>query len=447
MNYQLCRFKCQLFNNTKQAGISAYKFRFYRKKMIKSERGNFIMLRRIQVTNLNPQKIFRSSRNDTSGNVKNFQGQYSGMHLFGPYLPHIGKEVYNMVMIEEITLKNRGKLLIEKREMEGHIEILLHLKIRENCLLHWGVSRKPGSTWHMPPEPAWPTGSRAHGRTAVRTPFACHNSDCSVSIRLDKTINYSTLAFAFFFPDTGRWDNNRGRNYHITLPVIKRQSPLPSVFKEDKKGRNILFEDTYPLGEDDVMAIAVSRDDNFYEVNLFSDVPAPLVFHWGMALQSRYEWTLPPSPLQPAGSVLYDDKAVQTPFVFSDGINRLSFRFSENEAPLGISFVLKIKGDDRWLKKRNGNFFIPVTYREEEKYPELSGLADEIIHRETGNHSWTLMHRFNLCYDLIDGVRTNAEGLSMIYVWMRFSAIRQLDWQRRFNTKPSELSHAQDRLK
>jgi alpha-glucan,water dikinase len=34
----------------------------------------------------------------------------------------------------------------------------------------------------------------------------------------------------------------------------------------------------------------------------------------------------------------------------------------------------------------------------------------------------------------------------MIYVWMRFSAIRQLDWQRRFNTKPRELSHAQDRL-
>ena len=29
---------------------------------------------------------------------------------------------------------------------------------------------------------------------------------------------------------------------------------------------------------------------------------------------------------------------------------------------------------------------------------------------------------------------------------MRFSAIRQLTWQRKYNTKPKELAHAQDRL-
>jgi len=49
----------------------------------------------------------------------------------------------------------------------------------------------------------------------------------------------------------------------------------------------------------------------------------------------------------------------------------------------------------------------------------------------SGN-SWTLMHRFNLCFDLLDRVRNNAEGLALIYVWLRFSAVRQLDWQRNF---------------
>ena len=34
----------------------------------------------------------------------------------------------------------------------------------------------------------------------------------------------------------------------------------------------------------------------------------------------------------------------------------------------------------------------------------------------------------------------------MIFVWMRYSFLRQLDWQRNYNTKPKELSHAQDRL-
>jgi alpha-glucan,water dikinase len=55
------------------------------------------------------------------------------------------------------------------------------------------------------------------------------------------------------------------------------------------------------------------------------------------------------------------------------------------------------------------------------------------------------MHRFNLCHDLLDRAGS-VEGLALLLVWLRFSAIRQLDWQRRYNTKPRELSHAQDRL-
>src|ERR1022692_3028294 len=63
-----------------------------------------------------------------------------------------------------------------------------------------------------------------------------------------------------------------------------------------------------------------------------------------------------------------------------------------------------------------------------------------------GQHGWTLMHRFTLCLELIDQVRDSREGWVTLFVWLRFSALRQLDWQRNFNTKPRELSHAQDRL-
>jgi alpha-glucan,water dikinase len=37
-------------------------------------------------------------------------------------------------------------------------------------------------------------------------------------------------------------------------------------------------------------------------------------------------------------------------------------------------------------------------------------------------------------------------GLYLIYIWLRYSALRQLDWQRNYNTQPRELSHALDRL-
>src|SRR5439155_24099503 len=73
-------------------------------------------------------------------------------------------------------------------------------------------------------------------------------------------------------------------------------------------------------------------------------------------------------------------------------------------------------------------------------------IGPKIIQGEMGNHSWTLMHRFNLCYELLDRVRGSVDGLALLCVWLRFSAIRQLTWQRNYNTKPRELSHAQDRL-
>ncbi len=36
----------------------------------------------------------------------------------------------------------------------------------------------------------------------------------------------------------------------------------------------------------------------------------------------------------------------------------------------------------------------------------LDSLAEEIIEKEMGRNSWTLMHRFNLCFDLLDKVNT-----------------------------------------
>jgi alpha-glucan,water dikinase len=56
------------------------------------------------------------------------------------------------------------------------------------------------------------------------------------------------------------------------------------------------------------------------------------------------------------------------------------------------------------------------------------------------------MHRFNLCHDLLERVHNHLDGQALLYVWMRFSAIRQLTWQRNYNTKPRELAHAQERL-
>ncbi len=37
-------------------------------------------------------------------------------------------------------------------------------------------------------------------------------------------------------------------------------------------------------------------------------------------------------------------------------------------------------------------------------------------------------------------------SMAMIFVWLRYSAIRQLTWQRNYNTQPRILGAAQERL-
>ncbi len=118
-----------------------------------------------------------------------------------------------------------------------------------------------------------------------------------------------------------------------------------------------------------------------------------------------------------------------------------------------LNFVIFFPDTGRWDNNHGKNYHIrlpgfeaPSLLSSGVNSDDLAGIRDEIIEREMGRHSWTLMHRFNLCYDLLERVRGNLEGLALLFVWLRYSAVRQLDWQRNYNTKPKELSHAQDRL-
>ncbi|MBN1842731.1 MAG: hypothetical protein JW883_10680 [Deltaproteobacteria bacterium] len=211
----------------------------------------------------------------------------------------------------------------------------------------------------------------------------------------------------------------------------------------------VSYKHVYHLANDQ-LAVIVSKEKERYHVTLTTDIPGPLILHWGVSNHSRHEWLLPPSSIHPAGTVVYQNKAAETTFVEHEDDRRLHIEMSEQDAPTGISFVLKQADSGRWLKDNGRNFFIPVVVSPEGDTllgdPRVSSLADEIIEKEMSPNSWTLMHRFNLCYDLLDMVTNHVDALALIFVWLRFSAIRQLDWQRNYNTQPRELSHAQDRL-
>ncbi|MBC8554141.1 MAG: hypothetical protein H8D23_31410, partial [Candidatus Brocadiales bacterium] len=120
-------------------------------------------------------------------------------------------------MFEEIIVENNVKLLAEKRETDGKMEVSLQMKNKENCILHWGLSKSASATWQIPPQSLWPGGSKAFDQTSVQSPFSSHNGKKQIIIRLDKMMDFSIINYVLFYPDTGQWDNNHGKNYHIKL--------------------------------------------------------------------------------------------------------------------------------------------------------------------------------------------------------------------------------------
>jgi len=187
--------------------------------------------------------------------------------------------------------------------------------------------------------------------------------------------------------------------------------------------------------------------DDYIELSLEIEGKDECLLHWGLCTNSCSSWQAPQQEIWPEGTRPFDKSAVQTPFKAANSKGHILIRLDRKADFSAVAFVLFFPEGNSWDNNNGKNYSIRLPGKELFKdAPQLSEFSDEIIKAETGRHSWTLMHRFNLCYDLADKVQNDIEGLALLFVWLRFSAIRQLDWQRNYNTKPKELSHSQDRL-
>jgi alpha-glucan,water dikinase len=351
---------------------------------------------------------------------------------------------------QTITTRTGVNLEAQISHREAEWEIALQAGPSKKFLLHWGLRKLTDRGWSLPPQPAWPPGSVPIGQGALQTPFAKANGHVHLTIPLGSTTDYTALEFVLFFPEERRWDNNGGQNYQI---LLAEPSPAPPTPLAALRGRIVseeqVLERVFDLPGGGQLAAAVTKTSARYHVRFFCNRGRELLFHWGIARRSPHEWLLPAENCRPRNTVSYQGTAAETPFSSQNGLNALELEFAEHDAPLGIQFVLRDGAKGAWIKYRGGNFYLPVQAPRvaagQADPGQHADIAQEIIQAETHN-SWTLMHRFNLCFDLLDRVRGSLDGLALIYVYLRFSAIRQLTWQRNYNTKPRELAHAQERL-
>ncbi len=328
------------------------------------------------------------------------------------------------------------------------LSLTIALRHSADAVLHWGLSRRPGGAWDRPPEKCWPRGTTPADAGALRTPFD-GNGRKEVTIHLDPSSPWRGLAFVVYSPKENRWIKNGGKDFLVTLPRANGHSPEEAL--SAWLGQEEAVRQTYTLDSGERLCAAVQQTSQGVRVRLVCDAADPLVLHWGLAWRFRQEWQAPSEQYWPQGTTLADDKAARTPFTERDGLQYLELCFpkpAEGPGPRGFCFVLH-QPNGGWLKSSGKDLFVPLFESERDHRltaPQLADLAEQIIGAETGASSWTLMHRFNLCHDLLDKARNDEDALALLFVWLRYSAIRQLDWQRRYNTKPRELSHAQERL-
>ena len=221
-------------------------------------------------------------------------------------------------------------------------------------------------------------------------------------------------------------------------------------------------------------------------VTLTTDLPFPATLHWGVrasTARSKRDWAPPPDgvALPPGSSLAPGGGAADTPLTECDDEDCAAVRVGGNPARLAraaltippttdvaaLVFVLRADDGTRWWRDAGGNFAVPVRISSAEDTTAAAAraaaaaslgsdnaLAAAIVTPETAAGAWTLMHRFNLAADLVEGevARTRgdpgaaARSMATLFVWLRYSAARHLTWQRNYNTQPRLLGSAQDRL-
>jgi alpha-glucan,water dikinase len=270
-----------------------------------------------------------------------------------------------------------------------------------------------------------------------------------IAIRLALPLSDGALAFVLYFPRENRWVNRNGKDFIVELPH-DRPSPEGALSKW-MPGEDVRRQ-VFVLDSGDRLVAGVRATATSARIGLVCDAEAPLELHWGAAWRFRHEWTLLPELLRPPGSTVVDERAIRTPFTERDGLQWLEWEWDVSvveKLPRGIRFVLHQPDVSGWLKSGGSDLFLSVNERAADPRlasTKLQSLAEQIVSAEVGASSWTLMHRFNLCHDLLETAQDDAESMALLFSWLRYSATRHLDWQRHYNTKPRELAHAQERL-
>lgn len=250
----------------------------------------------------------------------------------------------------------------------------------------------------------------------------------------------------------------------------KNPKPLQPLWKMAREDEDCIWHRVYSLGSKSELLVSVWKEGEKepYRVVLTTDNASDMVMHWGVRKGNGRDWKKPPKTLLPEGTELVPDGiAAETEFTGCTDeechieiggsivpLQRIELNVPFKESLSAISFVLRSEDGSRWWKDGGSDFIAPLVAKEtspSDGAVDLDELSRIIIDCEVKSGAWTLMHRFNKASDVLEDIvqgrfEYTEKAMATVYVWLRYSAIRQLTWQRNYNTQPRILGAAQERL-
>ena len=196
-------------------------------------------------------------------------------------------------------------------------------------------------------------------------------------------------------------------------------------------------------------------------IKISADSNKKLILHWGI-YKTMYglTWYQPPKESYPPGTKEIGKLAVETEFP-RNGDRSINIEIQRGKGYKdyvgGLNFVIFEPEGNVWYNNYRKDYQIKFKLKVDKTQSRqiliqrglyVPDFMLDVINCEANYGSWTLMHRYNKCSDIIRNWDLNIDNEKWIWIliWLRYSFLRQLDWQRNYNTRPALLSGAMSHL-
>ena len=236
--------------------------------------------------------------------------------------------------------------------------------------------------------------------------------------------------------------------YEIT-PDIKIKAKWYYIDKKKPENEEEGEEDDDPEKEEKV------------HIKISTTAKNTLILHWGIyKAMFGLTWHKPPAESFPPGTKEIDKMSVETEFP-KKGDRSIKILLPRGKGYKeyigGLNFVIFDPVANAWYNNYRKDYQIKFKLKVDktksrqiliQKGLYVPDFVFDVINCEANYGEWTLMHRYNKCSDIIRNwdISIDNDKWVWILIWIRYSFLRQLDWQRNYNTRPACLGGAMAHL-